>query len=115
MYNINDINNLLQYNEIIFGPFLGTYEIELSRWSPFIRYFSKLYNGKIIISTRPDRVGLYNGITKYIDTFSFEGDNTKYEQKYFYCENLQQEILEINRPKWNYTYCLWSLDICQTK
>lgn len=89
----NIIGELKDKKQILFGPFLGSYEYELRYWSPFVKnYISENKEKQYVISTRDERRDIYNGFANNIDTYSFQGDDTKYRQKGFYCENIPFEL-----------------------
>lgn len=74
-----DINDLLKYDRIMFGPFLGELGWEIRRWSGFVRWFKKTYPNKVVhAATRSDREDLYYGAVDDVVTIDIEGDYTKY-------------------------------------
>lgn len=73
------INRLKNKKEIIFGPIIGSLELETTIWAGFIRNY-KISNPKkrIIVLTRADRVDLYNNCVHHIMTFEIPYENEKF-------------------------------------
>jgi len=90
-------NQLAQYDEIIFGPFIGELGWEIYRWSGFVRRYKKLNPHKrIIVCTRENRQDLYNDAVDGIEVFSIEGDYSTYRPDCYKCnitDNMYNRIM----------------------
>lgn len=74
------IEQLDNYNEILFGPFLGELGWETTRWAGFVRWYkSQNPQKKIIVATRADRVDLYTNCVDHIHSLNLgHNDYNKY-------------------------------------
>jgi hypothetical protein len=74
------IKKFQQHNKILFGPFLGEFGWEISRWSGFVRWYCKNYPDKqFVISTREGSKDFYYNLGKHVklETFTLKNDYTK--------------------------------------
>jgi len=92
--SIEEIISLLdKKNNILFGPFLGSYSWEISNWSGFVRWYMRQNPDKnYVVCTRKSRKGLYDFNTKF-EFFEFE-EEEKMNEVNFMLQGLDEKMYD---------------------